>query len=67
MKIEYIDFKETDRAILLNNIGAISNKDIDVHADKILPILDDIFGKGKCMYVPVREGDDFTLVIIKRS
>lgn len=67
MNIEYIDFKETDRAILINNIGSILNEDIDIRAEKILPILDDIFGKGKCMYVPVRGGDDFQLIIVRKS
>lgn len=71
MKIEYIDFTDSDRAILLNNVGALSLDDIDIRGNKFASMLDDVFGKGKGMYIPVRElhdlqYGDYKLIIVRK-
>lgn len=64
MKIDIMDIRENDTVMIHHCIGSISSQKVDKHCKPILKALVDLFGKGRVILFPVREGPtwDFTIV-----
>lgn len=65
MNIDIIELKENDTVLVRHCIGIMSLPDVDKYCDKLMLVLDSIFGKGRVALLPVREGPDWDFTIIR--
>lgn len=67
MKIDIWEIEDTDTIIAKHNIGCLPTTEVNRYSKEVLKLLDEIFGKGKVAYMPVREGPTWDFTIIRKS
>ena len=67
MKIEYIKLGNDDMIIISHNVSSIPTCDVDDYCKPILESLVQVFGKGKVVLLPVKEGEAWEFVVVSRS
>jgi hypothetical protein len=66
MKIDIIEIQEDDKVIVNHNIEGLPLSEVDKYCSKLLPQLVSIFGKGRVSLFPVREGDTWNFLIVRK-
>jgi len=66
MKIDRIEIKRDDIVMIHHCIGNMAPKEVDAYCKKFVNDLGKIFGNGRVMLFPVREGPAWDFTIITR-
>jgi hypothetical protein len=66
MRMRVIELEKDDRVMVFHNIGNISPDQVDEYSSKCIEPLKHVFGTDKVALIPVREGEDWDFIIIRK-
>ena len=67
MKIEIMEINPTDSVMVTHNIGSLPPNDVDAYVDRLLPKLKDAFHGADITLFPVRDGEAWQFVVIRKG
>ena len=67
MNINEINLSPTDFVLAFHNVGNLPDKDVDTYCAKVISKPVEVFENNRVALLPVREGDSWEFVIIKKQ